>query len=520
MRVLIIGGGAAGVTAATRLRRLDENAEIIILEQGDALSVSNCGLLYYLGGEVRERDELINTTPEKLKRQYNIDARLNAEVEFINRQEKTVTIKDKGKEYYDKLVFTIGAYQLRPDIDGVLAEQVFTIRDLASIERIKNYIKDFEPARAIIVGGGYDIAAGIQNLLRGKGIKIYLNTKVEAFGDKSVSLSNGQKLDYDMAIIATGVKPDLKLSILSDLEVGETGGLVVNEYMQTSDKDIYAAGDDVEVLHMITRKPVRLSQAGLAVKEARVIAEHLAGISHKFKYALNTSAAQIFGLTAAASGATETKLKAAGTEYEKIHLYAYSHAGYLPDNRLNLYKLLFDRKGRLLGIQALGNREAVRKTDVTATAIMTGVPANELEDLALCYAPPYGNASDAVNTLGTMAENVLNGRVKFVSPFSGEWEQMAAEAMIIDVRPPEMFEKGHLPHAINIPQTAIRNNLSSIPQDKPVVLYCNRSIRAYVAAALLNNRGFDNIYVLSGGLYLYNEIEQNLREQNQTEAEY
>ena len=293
MRVLIIGGGAAGVTAATRLRRLDENAEIIILEQGDALSVSNCGLLYYLGGEVRERDELINTTPEKLKRQYNIDARLNAEVEFINRQEKTVTIKDKGKEYYDKLVFTIGAYQLRPDIDGVLAEQVFTIRDLASIERIKNYIKDFEPARAIIVGGGYigvetaevlhklkidtaiveaadhilsgdfdnDIAAGIQNLLRGKGIKIYLNTKVEAFGDKSVSLSNGQKLDYDMAIIATGVKPDLKLSILSDLEVGETGGLVVNEYMQTSDKDIYAAGDDVEVLHMITRKPVRLSQA-------------------------------------------------------------------------------------------------------------------------------------------------------------------------------------------------------------------------------------------------------------------
>ena len=241
MRVLIIGGGAAGVTAATRLRRLDENAEIIILEQGDALSVSNCGLLYYLGGEVRERDELINTTPEKLKRQYNIDARLNAEVEFINRQEKTVTIKDKGKEYYDKLVFTIGAYQLRPDIDGVLAEQVFTIRDLASTERIKNYIKDFEPARAIIVGGGYigvetaevlhklkidtaiveaadhilsgdfdnDIAAGIQNLLRRKGIKIYLNTKVEAFGDKSVSLSNGQKLDYDMAIIATGVKPDL-----------------------------------------------------------------------------------------------------------------------------------------------------------------------------------------------------------------------------------------------------------------------------------------------------------------------
>ena len=548
MRVIIIGGGAAGVTAATRLRRLDENVEIIIFEQNNALAVSNCGLLYYLSNEVKDAEELVNTTPESLKRQYNIDARLNSEVEFINRDEKSITIKGKGKEYYDKLIFTIGAYQLRPDIDGVLAEQVFTIRDLTSIEKIKSYIKDLEPAKAIIVGGGYisieaaealhklkidvsvieasdqilsndfdyEMAAGIQNLLRDKGIKIYLETTVEAFGDKSASLSNGHQLDYDIAIIATGVKPDLKLSVLSDLEIGITGGLVVNEYMQTSDRDIYAAGDDVEVINLITKKPVRMSQAGLAIKEARIIAEHLAGIAHKFKYALNTAVARIFDYTAAAAGATEIELQTAGIEYDKIHLYAWSHAGYLPDNHLNLFKLLFDKKGLLLGAQGWGRKGIDKRLDVLATAIITGVRADELEDISLCYAPPYGNASDAVNTLGTMAENVMSGRVKFVSPFSIEWNNMTQEAMIIDVRPPEMYEKGHLEHAINIPQTAIRNNLGSIPQDKPVILYCNRGIRAYIAACLLHNRGFENIYVLSGGQYLYDEINKDIAGRNET----
>ena len=550
MKVVIIGGGAAGVTAATRLRRLDENAEIIILEQNNELSVASCGLLYYLSGEVNDRNDLINTTPEKLKQQYNIDARLNAEVEFINRREKSVTIKGRDKEYYDKLIFTIGAYQLRPDIDGVLAEQVFTIRDLTSIERVKNYIKDMEPSKAVIVGGGYigieaaealhklkidvsiidsrshilngdfdaDMAAGIQNLLREKGIKIYLNTKVEAFGDKSISLSSGHTIDYDMAIIATGVKPDLRLSVLSDLEIGETGGLIVNEYMQTSDKDIYAAGDDIEVINLVTHKPVRMAQAGLAIKEARVIAEHLAGISHKFKFALKTSVAQIFGYTAAAVGATENDLQTTGTEYEKIHLYAYAHSGYLPNNHLCLYKLLFDHNGVLLGAQGWGRSGVARRLDVLSTALITGVRTEELEDLALCYAPPYGNASDAVNTLGTMAGNVLSGRVKFISPFSIEWNNLAQDAMIIDVRPPEMFETDHLKNAINIPQTAMRSNLDSIPQDKPVILYCNRSIRAYLAAVMLKNRGFDNIFVLSGGLYLYNELNKNQAEENETQA--
>lgn len=549
MRVLIIGGGAAGVTAATRLRRLDENAEIVIFEQNNALAVANCGLLYYLSGEVTNQEELINTTPESLKQQYNIDARLNSEIEFINREEKSISVKGKDKEYYDKLVFTIGAYQLRPDIDGILAEQVFTIRDLMSIERIKSYIKDLEPSKAIIVGGGYigletaealhklkievsiieaadhilsdldvEMAAGVQNLLRDKGIKLYLETTVEAFGDKTVSLSNGHQLDYDLAIIATGVKPDLRLSVLSDLEIGITGGLVVNEYMQTSDKDIYAAGDDVEVIDLVTKKPVRMSQAGLAIKEARTIAEHLAGSANKFKYTLNTAIARIFDYTAASTGATESKLQAVGIEYDKIHLYAWAHAGYLPDNHLCLYKLLFDKKGLLLGAQGWGRTGIDKRLDVLATAIITGVRADELEDIALCYAPPYGSASDAVNTLGTMAGNVMDGRVKFVSPFSIEWNNMTQEAMIIDVRPPEMFDQGHLEHAINIPQTAIRNNLSSIPHDKPVILYCNRGIRAYIAASILHNRGFDNIYVLSGGQYLYDEINKDIAGRNKTLA--
>jgi len=548
MKVVIIGGGAAGITAATRLRRLDENAEIVILEQNNELAVANCGLLYYLSGQIKDSKDLINMTSEDLKRQYNINVRLNAEVEFINRDEKSVSVKGRDKEYYDKLIFTIGAYQLRPDIDGVLAEQVFTIRDLASIERIKSYIKDLEPAKAVIAGGGYigleaaealhrlkidvsvidrhnhilsddfdeEITAGVQNLLRSKGIKIYLQTEIKDFGDRSVTLANGQQLDYDIAVIATGVKPDLRLSVLSDLEIGESGGLVVNEYMQTSDKDIYAAGDDVEITDLITKKPRRLSQAGSAIKQARIIAEHLAGISHKFKYALNTSAVPIFDYAAASVGATESQIRAAGIDYEKIHLYAYSHAGYLPENHLNLYQLLFDRKGLLLGAQGWGRPDIVRRLDVLSTAILTGVHAEELSDLCLCYAPPYGNANDAVNTLGTMAGNVLSGQVKFVSPFDIDANNFTEKAVIIDVRSPEAFEAGHLENAINIPQTAIRSNLASVPHDKPVILYCNRSIRAYITACLLKNRGFDNIYVLSGGKYLYDEIRKNRIEQNET----
>ena len=550
MKVVIIGGGAAGVTAATRLRRLDENAEIVILERTNDLSVSNCGLLYYLSGDIKHRDNLINTTAEKLKSQYNINTKLNAEVELINRREKSVSIKGGGKEYYDRLIFTIGAYQLRPDIDGVLGEQIFTIRDLASIDRIKNYIKDMTPTNAVIVGGGYigieaaealhklninvsiieasdrvlsssfdtEMSAGIQNLLRSKGIKLYLNTTAEAFEDNDVLLSNGRRLPYDMAIIATGVKPDLRLSVLSELEIGETGGLIVNDYMQTSDKNIYAAGDDIELRNLITQKPSRMSQAGLAIKEARIIAEHISGVPHKFKYALNTSIAQIFDYTAAASGATECDLRSTGIDYKVVHLYAWAHAGYIPENHLNLYKLLFDKQGTLLGVQAWGKQGIDKRTDILATAIISGIKAEELEDLALCYAPPYGSAGDAVNTLGAMASNVLSGRVKFVPPFSIEWNNLTQGTMLIDVRSHKDFEQSHLEHAINIPQDAIRHNLSSIPQDKPVILYDDRGIRSYVAASILHNHGFKNIYVLSGGKHLYDELLKNLSDENETLA--
>lgn len=545
MRVVIIGGGTAGVSAATHLRRLDENAEILILEQNNELAVSNCGLLYYLSGQIKDRQELIGTTAEEMKRKYNIDVRLNAEVTAINRAEKSVTVKNRDKEYYDKLIFTIGAYQLRPDIEGVLSEQVFTIRNLASIEKIKSYIKDIEPKRAIIVGGGYigteaaealcalgikpsiveasshilpmldyDMAAEIQNRLHDKGISLYLNKRVEAFEERQVRLADGCKLDYDLAIIATGVKPDLKLSVLSDLEIGETGGLIVNEYMQTSDKDIYSAGDDIEVIDEITRKPSRMSQADLAVKQARIIAEHLCGINRKYKTALSTSITRLCDYTAAAVGANEAVLQKHGIKYEKIHLHGWTHASYIPGREQILLKLLFDKDGKILGAQGIGRNGVDKRLDVLATAIKNNVKVSALEELELCYAPPFGSASDAVNNLGSMADNVLTGKVKYAFYPDFQMAEQTRGAMIVDVRPPEMFAEGHLPQAVNIPVEAIRSNLASFPHDKPVITYCNRGVRAYQAARILQNRGFDNVYVLSGGRNLYLEISRDQTAQN------
>lgn len=540
MRVVIIGGGTAGISAATRLRRLDENIEILVLEQDPELAVSNCGLLHYLSGEIKDRSELIGTTPEELKRKYNIDARVNAEVEAINREEKSITIKNRGKEFYDKLIFTIGAYQLRPDIAGVLSEQVFTIRNLTSIERIKSYIKDMEPRRAIIVGGGYigteaaealcalgiktaiveasshilpmlddDMAAEIQNRLRAKGISLYLNKRVEAFEERQVKLADGCKLDYDMAIIATGVKPDLKLSVLSDLEIGETGGLIVNEYMQTSDKDIYSAGDDIEIIDEITKQPVRMSQAGLAVKEARIIAEHICGINHKFRSAIGTSITELCGYTVAAAGANEAILNRYGIKYQKIHLHGWNHASYIPGREQMLFKLLFDDNGKILGAQGTGNDGVDKRMDILATAIKKGIRIGELEELELCYAPPFGASSDTINNLGSMADNVLNGKIKYAFYPDFQMTETTSNAMIVDVRQPEAFAEGHLPGAVNIPLEAIRGNLSSFPHDKPIITYCNRGVRAYQAARILQNRGFDNVYVLSGGRSLYLEISRD-----------
>ena len=405
MKIAIVGGGAAGTACATRLRRLNENDEIVIFEKSGKLALSNCGLPYLLSGIVEDGKALIGTTPEQMKQKYNIDCRLNAEVEFINRKDKSVTVKGREPESYDKLIIATGAYQLRPDINGILGEQIFTVNNLESIYKIKDFVKYNQPRNVVVAGGGYtgvemaenlmrlglkvsiveasphllpgldyDMAATLHNYLRGKGLRLYLNRRLTDFGDSRVTLDNGLTIEYDMAVVATGVRPDPKLTIMSDLEIGKSGGIKVDEHMQTSDKDIYAAGDDVEVTDFITRQPVRMAQAGLAVKEAKVIADHLGGLDSRFEYALGTSIIKVFEMTAASAGANEEKLKKAGISYKHFNLYGFDHSAYMPDNELLLLKLLFDADGKILGAQAIGRGNVSKRIDILALAIGLKMP--------------------------------------------------------------------------------------------------------------------------------------------------
>ncbi len=542
MRVLIIGGGTAGLSTATRLRRLDENAEIVIFEKDKEFAVSNCGFTYYLSGIINNPQELIGASAESMRQMYNIDVRLNHDVTAINRREKTISIEGKDDEPYDKLVIAIGAYQLRPDIEGVLSDNIFTINNITSIEKIKDYIKYNDAKNILIIGGGpigvevaealtllklnpviieasdhvvsafdADMAAIIHNELRDKGIRLLLNDKVMRFEEKQAVLHSGLTLPYDMAIIATGVKPDVRLPVLAELDVGDSGGIRVNEFMQTSDKDIYAVGDTVEVINFITREKERISHAGVALRQARIAGDNLAGKSSKFSSIIPTLALKIFDTETCAAGVTETHLKKLKIPYQKIHLWAASSSGYFPGAAMMLFKMIFDNDGKILGIQGIGKSGIDKRLNVILSYIQNNKSIWELIDAEILYAPPFSLAKDAVNNLGSNAENILDGSEKLFFVGEADLDTPESEIVLIDVRPYEVFVKNHLPNAINLPMEAIRSNLDSVPHNKKVVLYCNHGRKSYLGSRILQNRGFDNIYVLSGGSALYNEIEKDKR---------
>ncbi len=536
MRVLIIGGGVAGVAAATRLRRLDENAEIIIFEKNENFGVASCALPAYFAGEIEDKDD-ISLNAEYMRRQFNIEVRTNAEVTAINRENQTISVAGSADEDYDKLVFTIGAIQMRPDIPGILGENIFAVRGIESMELIRDYIFYTEVKTALIIGGGQigmdmaqalqklkvhpviveasghimpymdaDMAVLAENRLREEKVELYLNNKVVSLEEKAAVLSNGTRVPYDMVIVATGVDPDLKIPVIADLAIGKDGGLKVNEYMQTNDKNIYAAGDNVEVKHLVTGDYSRISHAGLAIKEAAVAAENIAGQKSKFKGAVKTQSAKIYGFTAGGVGATEDELDRNGISFHKVLLWADSKPGYAPGNAEMLLKLLFGKDGKILGAQGWGEEGVDKRLDIIAAFIQKGGVIEDLINYEICYAPDFANAKDAVNILGSQAQAVLEGRIKQVS--YEDILNQRSEFMLVDVRMPEAFEEDHLPEAINIPLNAIRNNLDSFPHDKKVVLYCNRGYGAYTAACILEERGFDNIYILSGSLNLYKEMQK------------
>lgn len=531
MRTIIIGGGAAGASCAARLRRLDENAEIIILERTNEISIANCGLPYYFSDVINDREKMLVSNPKVFKELLNVDVKLNSEVTFIDRANKTVKVNNEYDLNYDKLVLAQGANPIKPPIEGINNKNIFTVRTLLDVDRIKEYIKNNEVKNAVVVGGGFisvemaentvhlglkttlieladqiltpydkDIVAFAQNEMREKGVNIILQDAVKAFKEKEIVLNSDKKIPYDIAILAIGVRPETTLTKESGIELGQTGAIKVNEFMQTSDQDIFAAGDGVEVIDFVTGKEAIIPLAGPANRQGRIIADNITGLKSTYKKSQGTSILKVFDLTLAGVGKNEKQLIQNNIDHKKIHIVGNSHAGYYPNSFPILTKLLFDEKGKILGAQAVGTEGVDKRIDVISSIMRMNGGIQDLVDSELSYAPPYSSAKDPINIAGMAADNVLKGYSKPV------FYEDLKDAYIIDVRPKISFEMSNIEGSINIPAEELRTRSDEIPKDKKVILYCNKGFTSYVAARILQQKGFDNIYNLSGGITLYKEI--------------
>ncbi len=533
MKALIIGGGACGASTAARLRRLDDNAEIIILEKTNEISIANCGLPYYCSDVIDNENVMHVSSPEKFKNLLNVDIRMGACVTDIDRKSKTVTVNGVEKISYDKLVLTPGAYPFMPDIEGINNPNIFTVRMLQDAEKIKYYIRHNRVKNAVVIGGGFigvemaenlteidgitttlveaashilppvdwETAAYAQNELRKHGVNLVLNDAVKAIKENSVVLASGRELPYDIAILGIGVKPDTELAKKCGLEIGKSGGIKVNEHMQTSDADIYAGGDSVEVTDFVTGADCLVPMAGPANRQGRIIADNIAGINSVYKKTQGSAVVKVFDLTIACTGASETQLKKNGIDYLKTFTMGFSHAGYYPGATRTMHKLLFDKSGKILGMQSAGYENVEKRVDVMAAAIRSGLTVSELVDMELCYAPPYSSAKDPVNILGMHADNILRG---FVKP--AYFEDINDDVYLIDVRSAEEFNTATLKGAVNISPSELRKNYGSLPADKKIVLICNTGFQTYVASRILLQKGLKEVYSLTGGQVLYNEL--------------
>lgn len=532
MKVVITGGGAAGASCATRLRRLDENIEILILEKTNEVSIANCGLPYYCSGVIKEREKILVSTPLRFKTMFNIDVKLNTEVTQINRNEKFVLTKDGEKIYYDKLVLSQGASPIKPPINGINNKKVFTVRNLGDIDKIKDYIKSNNAQKAVVIGGGFigvemaenlnlmglktslvemqsqilapvdfEIAAFAQNEMRQKGIELILSDGVKEFFENEIELNSGKKIPYDLIILAIGVKPEIEPAKNAGLDTNR--GIIVNDNMQTNDPNIFAGGDNVEVKSFINNENVLIPLAGPANRQGRIIADNILGKNSKYKKSQGTSAIKVFDYTIAATGFNEKQLKGNNIPYLKIFTFGNSHASYYPNATQTLYKLLFNNEGEILGAQAVGQKGVEKRVDVIASVMRNGGKIQELLDSELCYAPPYSSAKDPVNILGMAAENLLFGL------FKPAYYEDIEGAFVIDVRTPDMYSSNNIKGAINIPLAELRKRYSEIPKDKKVILICNTGYTSYLASRILIQKGFNNVYSFMAGIKLYDEIQKD-----------
>lgn len=544
-KVLIVGGVAGGASAAARLRRLDEDAQIIMFERGDYISFANCGLPYYIGGVITERDKLLVQTEEDMEARFNIDIRVRSEVTKIFRDTKEVEVVAGGETYresYDYLILSPGAAPVVPPIPGIDRPGIYTLRNMADVDAIKSHVENKKPEKAAVIGGGFvgiemaenlkeagldvtlveaaeqilapfdlEMARVLEKHLIDNGVKLITKDAVERFeGEDNIEvvLKSGTRVDAGLVVLAIGVRPEIKLAVEAGLEIGERGGIKVDEYLRTSDPFIYAVGDAIEVKDIVNGNNALIPLAGPANKQGRIAADNICGRKVKYDGSQGTSIIKVFDLTGAATGNNEKTLQRLGIPYIKSYTHSPSHAGYYPGSFVLTIKLLFSPDdGRILGAQIIGREGVDKRIDVLATAVRHGLTVYDLEELELAYAPPYSSAKDPVNMAGFTAANILRGDMKII-----HWEEFTKldknEYFLLDVRTGEEYENGHMEGSVNIPVDDLRERINKIPRDKKIIIYCKIGLRGYLAYRMLAQRGFD-AYNLSGGYDIY--LAQNYR---------
>lgn len=542
MKYVIIGGVAGGATAAARLRRVDEQAEILLLEKGKYISYANCGLPYYIGGVITEREKLLVQTPASFGNRFRIDVRVENEVIAIHPESKTLTVRNAdGKEYeetYDKLLLSPGANPVKPPLEGIDSEGIFTLRNVEDTDRIKSYITDKQVKRAVVVGAGFiglemaenlhhagvavsvvemgnqvmapidfSMAAHIHQHLTQKGVSLYLEEGVTHFrrGEQGITvfLKSGKTIPADMVLLSIGVRPATALAQQAGLKLGETGGIWVDEHLETSVKDIYAVGDAIEYPHPLTGKPWLNYLANPANRQGRIVADNMAlGNAISYEGAIGTSIAKVFDMTVASTGLAAKRLKQWNMEYQSSVTHSASHAGYYPDALPLTLKLTFHPKtGKLYGAQCIGYEGVDKRIDQIAGLIKHGGTVYDLMETEHAYAPPFSSAKDPIAIAGYVASNIISGAMPVIS-----WRELAAkknEVMLVDTRTPEEFSFGTIPGAVNIPLDEMRGRLSEIPMNKPVVLFCAVGLRGYLAQRILIGHGYHNTVNLIGGYKTY-----------------
>jgi NADPH-dependent 2,4-dienoyl-CoA reductase/sulfur reductase-like enzyme/rhodanese-related sulfurtransferase len=542
MKLLIVGGVAGGASAAARARRLSEDAHIVLIERGCDISFANCGLPYYLGGEIADRAKLLLVTPERMHARFNLDVRTRSSVEAIDRLAKKLRIRDlaSGREYeesYDKLILAPGAAPVRPPIPGMDLPGIFTLRNLQDADRIKERLAG-EVRQAVVVGAGFIGLEMVENLVRlgisttlvelqdqvlppldkemttplvqcliAEGVTLVLGQSAAAFEPTAdglaVRLKSGQLLPAQLVVLGVGVRPDNKLAVDAGLEIGPRGGIRVDEYLRTSDPNIYAVGDAIEVSDFVTGEPAQIPLAGPANRQGRIAADNIFGRAVRYRGTQGTAIVRVFGRTAATTGASEKTLRRAQRPFRMIYVHPTHHAGYYPGAEGLTLKLLFDpQTGRILGAQAVGGAGVDKRIDVLAVAIQAGMTAFDLEEMELAYAPQYGSAKDPINMAGFVAAGLLRGDhpqadiAALVATPGGE------RPFLLDVRTPQEFAAGNIPGAVNVPVDELRSRLGELPRDREIAIYCQVGQRGYLATRILRQAGFSAVN-LGGGYKTY-----------------